>query len=190
MALRHYEILFLVHPDQGDQIPTMLERYTGLVKEGKGTIHRLEEWGRRQLSYTIDKIHKAYYILLNVECDQKAYDEIMTAFRFNDAILRHLTIRHKDAIKSPSHVMAGDNNTGHSANNMIDAYGRSSYPAVENPKDIDYKNVNFLKKYLTETGKIIPSRITGLCAKFQRRLGNSIRRARFASLLPYCDNHK
>jgi small subunit ribosomal protein S6 len=188
--MRHYEILFLVHPDQGDQIATMLDRYTNLIKDGKGQIHRLEEWGRRPLAYGINKIHKAYFILLNVECDQKVYDDIMTAFRFNDAILRHLTIRHKAAIKEPSFVMSNDNNNSHSTPTIIDAYGRSAYPSIKNAKDIDFKNVTLLKKYLTETGKIIPSRITGMCAKLQRRLANSIRRARFAALLPYCDNHK
>jgi small subunit ribosomal protein S6 len=188
--MRHYEILFLVHPDQGDQIPTMLERYTGLITDAKGQIHRLEEWGRRPLSYTIDKIHKAYYILLNIECDQKVYDDMMTAFRFNDAILRHLTLRHKTAIKEASSVMSNDNSSTHSTPTIMDAYGRSAYPSIKNAKDIDFKNVSLLKKYLTETGKIIPSRITGMCAKLQRRLATSIRRARFTALLPYCDNHK
>ncbi|SMF95504.1 small subunit ribosomal protein S6 [Methylomagnum ishizawai] len=99
--MRHYEIVFMVHPDQSAQVPAMLERYRALI-EANGTIHRLEDWGRRQLAYPIDKIHKAHYVLMNIECDQPTLDELESGFRFNDAILRSLTIRREAAITEPS----------------------------------------------------------------------------------------
>ena len=100
--MRHYEIVFLVHPDQSEQVPAMLERYRSLIETGSGTIHRLEDWGRRQLAFPINKIHKAHYVLLNVECDKPILDELTGAFRFNDAVLRHLVISRKEAITEPS----------------------------------------------------------------------------------------
>jgi small subunit ribosomal protein S6 len=100
--MRHYEIVFLVHPDQSEQVPAMLERYKGMIANGSGAIHRLEDWGRRQLSYPIAKVHKAHYVLMNIECDQKTLDELTGAFRFSDAVLRHLVIKEDSAITEPS----------------------------------------------------------------------------------------
>ncbi|GGY68613.1 30S ribosomal protein S6 [Marinobacter zhanjiangensis] len=91
--MRHYEIVFMVHPDQSEQVPAMIERYTGLITDDGGQIHRLEDWGRRHLAYPINKIHKAHYVLMNVECSQAALDELAHNFRFNDAIIRELVIR-------------------------------------------------------------------------------------------------
>ncbi|MCB1584474.1 MAG: 30S ribosomal protein S6 [Marinicella sp.] len=95
--MRHYEIVMLVHPDQSEQLPAMIERYSGMVTKSGGVIHRSEDWGRRQLAYSIERLHKAHYYLLNVECNQEAIDEIVDAFRFNDAILRHLVLAKKHA---------------------------------------------------------------------------------------------
>ena len=100
--MRHYEIVFLVHPDQSEQVPQMLERYTGIITKDKGKIHRLEDWGRRQLAYPINKLHKAHYVLMNIECGAKALEEIETAFRFNDAVIRNMVMRCKTAITEPS----------------------------------------------------------------------------------------
>jgi small subunit ribosomal protein S6 len=100
--MRHYEIVFLVHPDQSEQVPAMIDRYKALVKSNGGTVHRLEDWGRRQLAYSINKIHKAHYVLLNVECDQNVRDEIETAFKFNDAVLRSLIIKRDEAVTDMS----------------------------------------------------------------------------------------
>ena len=100
--MRHYEIVFLVHPDQSEQVPAMIDRYKKVIEDAKGTIHRLEDWGRRQLAYQIQKIHKAHYVMMNIECDQATLDELETAFRFNDAVLRNLVIRRKAAITEPS----------------------------------------------------------------------------------------
>ena len=103
--MRHYEIVFIVHPDQSEQVPAMIERYRALIAGNGGQIHRLEDWGRRQLTYTIQKVHKAHYVLMNIECDQATMDELEHGFRFNDAILRHLTIKRDEAITAPSPMM-------------------------------------------------------------------------------------
>ena len=100
--MRHYEIVFLVHPDQSEQVPAMIDRYKKLIEDAKGTIHRLEDWGRRQLAYQIQKIHKAHYVMMNIECDQETLDELENGFRFNDAVLRNLVIRRKAAITEAS----------------------------------------------------------------------------------------
>lgn len=100
--MRHYEIVFLVYPDQSDQVPQMIERYSKMVTDRGGTVHRLEDWGRRQLAYSIDKLHKAHYVLMNVECDSQALGEIQHAFRFNDAVLRNLIVRQDQAVTDPS----------------------------------------------------------------------------------------
>jgi small subunit ribosomal protein S6 len=103
--MRHYEIVFLVHPDQSDQVPAMLERYRNLIKTHGGVVHRLENWGRRQLAYQISKVHKAHYLLFNVECDQSLLEELESAFRFNDAILRYLILHKDEAVTEPSCMM-------------------------------------------------------------------------------------
>ena len=100
--MRHYEIVFMVHPDQSEQVPGMIERYTGSVKEAGGQIHRLEDWGRRQLAYPINKLHKAHYVLMNVEAPQQVIDELETTFRYNDAVLRSLVIHTKLAVTEAS----------------------------------------------------------------------------------------
>ncbi len=103
--MRHYEIIFIVHPDQSEQVPAMIEKYKGLITSANGVFHRLEDWGRRQLAYPINKLHKAHYILMNVECDPAGIEELENAFRFNDAVLRHLTIKVDQAISEPSPMM-------------------------------------------------------------------------------------
>ena len=100
--MRHYEIVFLVHPDQSEQVPAMIERYRSLITKDEGQIHRLEDWGRRQLAYPINKIHKAHYVLMNVECGASALDDLTSAFRFNDAVIRHLVLSRKEAVSGPS----------------------------------------------------------------------------------------
>lgn len=106
--MRHYEIVFVVHPDQSDQVPAMVERYTQMIKDTGGKIHRQEDWGRRQLAYPINKIHKAHYVLMNVECGREVLDEIITLFRYNDAILRHLEIKKDEAITEESLILQGE----------------------------------------------------------------------------------
>jgi small subunit ribosomal protein S6 len=103
--VRHYEIVFIVHPDQSEQVPGMVERYRQLVTGRSGKIHRLEDWGRRQLTYPIQKVHKAHYVLMNVECDGETLNELDHAFKFNDAVLRHLIVKMGEAVTTPSPMM-------------------------------------------------------------------------------------
>jgi len=110
--MRHYEIVFLVHPDQSEQVPAMIERYTNLVKNNGGKVHRLEDWGRRQLAYPINKLHKAHYVLMNIECGQDVLKELTDTFRFNDAILRNLVINCKQAITEPSPLLKAKDSRG------------------------------------------------------------------------------
>ncbi|RKZ66159.1 MAG: 30S ribosomal protein S6 [Candidatus Parabeggiatoa sp. nov. 3] len=105
--MRHYEIVVIVHPDQSEQVPAMIERYKAMVEDKGGQIHRLEDWGRRQLAYPINKIHKAHYVLMNVECPTETLEEFETAFRFNDAVIRHLIMGQKKAITEPSPLLKG-----------------------------------------------------------------------------------
>ncbi len=100
--MRHYEIVFLVHPDQSEQVPAMIERYRSMIESSNGQIHRLEDWGRRQLAYPVNKVHKAHYVLMNIECSQEILDELSSAFKFNDAVLRNLVIQTKRAVTEPS----------------------------------------------------------------------------------------
>jgi len=102
MSLRHYEVVFLVHPDQSEQVPAMMERYRNMIEGASGKIHRQEDWGRRQLAHSISKVHKAHYLLLNIECDKPTLDELVGAFRFSDAVLRHLVIARDEAVTEPS----------------------------------------------------------------------------------------
>ena len=106
--MRHYEIVFLVHPDQSEQVPGMVERYSAAVTNGGGTVHRLEDWGRRPLAYSINKIHKALYVLMNVECTEEALEELTTNFRYNDAVLRNLVIRTNEAVTEESPIMKAE----------------------------------------------------------------------------------
>jgi small subunit ribosomal protein S6 len=103
--MRHYEVVFLVHPDQSEQVPAMLERYKALIEGDNGKIHRLEDWGRRQLAYPIENLAKAHYVMLNIEVSQNALNELETGFRFNDAVLRHLVVRRDEADTEPSFIL-------------------------------------------------------------------------------------
>ena len=110
--MRHYEIVFLVHPDQSEQVPAMIERYKGIIAADGGRVHRQEDWGRRQLAYPIAKVHKAHYVLMNIECDQKAINELTGAFRFSDAVLRHLVVSMNEAITEPSPMAKAEDDEG------------------------------------------------------------------------------
>ncbi|HJS38585.1 MAG: 30S ribosomal protein S6 [Betaproteobacteria bacterium] len=103
--MRHYEICFIVHPDQSEQVPAMIERYKGVIAQRNGIVHRLEDWGRRQLTYPIQKVHKAHYVLMNIECDQETVNELEHSFKFSDAVLRHLILKMTKAVTAPSPMM-------------------------------------------------------------------------------------
>ena len=112
--MRHYEVVFLVHPDQSEQVPAMIDRYRGMITEDGGNIHRLEDWGRRQLAYPINKIHKAHYVLMNIECSKEILDELESAFRFNDAVIRNMVIKRPGPDTEPSPLVKHREDVGDS----------------------------------------------------------------------------
>jgi small subunit ribosomal protein S6 len=121
--MRHYEIVFLVHPDQSEQVPAMIERYKALIEGDKGRIHRLEDWGRRQLAYPIDNLAKAHYVLMNVECGANVLTELETGFRFNDAVLRHLIIGREEAVTEQSFILKNKDDKGERRRRDEDGFG-------------------------------------------------------------------
>ncbi len=125
--MRHYEIVFIVHPDQSEQVPGMVDRYRQLVAGRNGKIHRLEDWGRRQLTYPIQKVHKAHYVLMNVECDNETLGELDHAFKFNDAVLRHLIVKMSEPMTAPSPMMREEK----SKSLTVPASEESARPAAE-----------------------------------------------------------
>ncbi len=133
--MRHYEIVFLVYPDQSDQVPQMIERYSKMVTDRGGAIHRLEDWGRRQLAYSIDKLHKAHYVLMNVECDSQALGEIQHAFRFNDAVLRNLIVRQDQAVTDPSPLAKSAEEEGEEESEWGDSPKTPAKAAEDKPED-------------------------------------------------------
>ena len=116
--MRHYEIVFLVHPDQSDQVPAMVKKYSGIISSKGGKIHREEDWGRRQLAYPINKIHKAHYILMNIECGEDAIDELSSNFKFNDAVIRNMIIKRKSAISEKSSILLDDEDNDKNSNSV------------------------------------------------------------------------
>ena len=116
--MRHYEIVFLVHPDQSDQVPAMVKKYSGIISSKGGKIHREEDWGRRQLAYPINKIHKAHYILMNIECGEDAIDELSSNFKFNDAVIRNMIIKRKSAISEKSSILLDDEDSDKNSNSV------------------------------------------------------------------------
>ena len=126
--MRHYEIVFLVHPDQSDQVPAMLKKYAGIISKDGGKIHREEDWGRRQLAYPINKIHKAHYILLNIECSLKVLDELSSNFKFNDAVIRNMIIQRKKAITENSSILTDEENDKNDEDsNLVESSDAVSY---------------------------------------------------------------
>ena len=131
--MRHYEIVFIVHPDQSEQVPAMIDRYRTMVTGHKGQIHRLEDWGRRQMAYPIQKVHKAHYVLMNIECDGETLGELEHAFKFNDAVLRHLTVKMTKAFTEPSPMMKEEKSRsmmGDRAGEAKPAEGAAAAPAA------------------------------------------------------------
>src|SRR5579862_8380589 len=129
--MRHYEIVFLVHPDQSEQVPAMIERSIGMISAGGGQVHRLEDWGRRQLAYPLSKVHKAHYVLMNVETDQKTLAELTGAFRFSDAVLRHLVVNMDEAVTDPSPMAKAAEEEGDGAPRRRERSRDDSAPASD-----------------------------------------------------------
>ncbi len=138
--MRHYEIVFLVHPDQSEQVPAMIERYTSILEGDGGKVHRMEDWGRRQLAYPINKIHKAHYVMMNVECSSPALDEIYHGFRFNDAVIRSMVIKTKTAITEPSiMVKEGDESSAGNKPSSERPTSTEAKPSSERPTSTEAK---------------------------------------------------
>jgi small subunit ribosomal protein S6 len=137
--MRHYEICFLVHPDQSEQVPAMLERYRSIVEAADGKIHRVEDWGRRQLAYPIVKLHKAHYVLMNIECDGATLAELEGIFRFNDAVLRHLTVRRAEAIVEPSLMLKAKEDKDRSGRSHDDRKGSGKDSGKDSDSESDKK---------------------------------------------------
>jgi len=136
--MRHYEIVFLVHPDQSERVPAMIDRYRTTVETAKGTVHRLEDWGRRQLAYPIQKVHKAHYVLMNVECDQETLAQLNNLFQFNDAVLRILVMKQKGAVTEPSPLFKSkDERDEYSDSGRSGASAEGSSEALEEDEDED-----------------------------------------------------
>lgn len=129
--MRHYEVVLMVHPDQSEQVPAMSKRYTGVVEAQGGKVHRQEDWGRRQLAYQINKLHKAHYLLFNIECGQETIAELRSAFHFNDAILRHLVMRQNEAVTAASPMLKSKDDKEHRAKH------RQDMPPVDDAEDVD-----------------------------------------------------
>jgi small subunit ribosomal protein S6 len=143
--MRHYEIVFLVHPDQSAQVPAMIERYKSTIESASGAIHRLEDWGRRHLAYPINKIHKAHYVLMNIECDQATLAELESGFRFNDAILRSMTLLQKQAITEISPIAAStadENKAAESRAKEAAAREAAAVAAVSDSDEIDLDDID------------------------------------------------
>jgi len=140
--MRHYEIIFLVHPDQSEQVPGMVERYTSLIKDSGGQVHRLEDWGRRHLAYPINKIHKAHYVLMNIECNGEVLEELAHNFRFNDAIIRDLVIRQKEAITEESPIKASQSRGGDDRRPAPKRQAESSYDGQDEESDAEDDDVD------------------------------------------------
>lgn len=122
--MRHYEVVFLVHPDQSEQVAAMIDRYRSMIESKGGAIHRLEDWGRRQLAYPINKVHKAHYVLMNIECTQEALNELTSAFRFNDAVIRNLVIKRDEAVTEPSPLIKSKDSEEEDGDDRYEGRGR------------------------------------------------------------------
>jgi small subunit ribosomal protein S6 len=149
--MRHYEIVFLVHPDQSAQVPAMIDRYKSLIESASGTLHRLEDWGRRHLAYPIKKIHKAHYVLMNIECDQATLVELESGFRFNDAILRSMTLLQKSAITETSAIAiatAEENKAAEARAKGLLAKEAAAAEAAALAEDIDLDDIDLLDEDL------------------------------------------
>jgi small subunit ribosomal protein S6 len=155
--MRHYEICFLVHPDQSEQVPAMLDRYRAMVEGNNGAIHRVEDWGRRQLAYPIAKLHKAHYVLMNIECDQDTLAELEGVFRFNDAVLRHLTVVRGEAISEQSVMMKAKEEKDRSSRPHDDRKASKSEQDDDDSDDMDTNESAQAKDSESDAGEAAPA---------------------------------
>ena len=181
--LNSYEILTLVHPDHSEQINEIIEKHKSTILQHNGKIDRLEDWGRRNLAYSINNVKKAHYLLFNVTCPFEAIDDLEKGFyQHNESVLRHLVLKLQKPVTEKSFMMK-----------QIEAEANDTrlpkVTAFKSKDSVDYKSKKILKNYLMETGRIVPSRLTNTPMLIQRKISKAIKLARFAALLPYCDRH-
>lgn len=184
--MRHYEIILLVHPDQSEQVPEMIKRHEQMITDKKGKVHVTEDWGRRQLAYPINKLHKAHYLLTNIECDADTLQELETSFRFNDSIIRKLVLQRRE----PRAVASGIMQAQKDDDKKEPGRKKSQRLSLSQLHTVDYSHIDVLLGFVMENGRIVPSRITGTSARDQRRIAHAVKLARLLALLPYCDQHK
>jgi small subunit ribosomal protein S6 len=180
--MNHYEILLIIRPEHADRIPEIIEKHKNIVEEAKGSIDRVEEWGRRNLAYSIDEIQKAYYVLLNITCGVEQKEALDDIYRYNDTILRKLIIKESKPQVGKTLMMK-----------TIEADANDTrlpkMTSFKNRDEIDYKSKRILKNYVMETGRIVPSRLTNTSTLMQRKIAKAVKLARYIALLPYCDRH-
>ncbi len=193
--MRHYEIVLLIHPDQSEQAPAMVQRYAEIVAEQGGVVHHVEDWGRIQTAYPVVDVHKCHYFLLNVTCHQSSVDELARKFRFNDVVLRNLILQtHAPMSEASPMLKLKEDDMGYDAGGMPS--GNAFKRARRTPKDqrpdaiFNYKDVNYVKRFLTEVGRIVPRRLSRVSAPEQRALAKAVKIDRYLALLPYCDYHR
>lgn len=195
--LRHYEIVLLIHPDQSDQVPAMVERYTNMIKQSGGSIDRQEDWGRRQLEYPINKLPKAHYLLFNISCSKEMLEELEQNFRYNDSVIRNFTLKRDVIITKASLMMQKSDDASDSASAAGDRdnsasgarYKKQAQIETTQENEVDYKDLTLLRSHIMESGRIVPSRISRTKAGRQRQIAAAIKIDRFLALLPYCDRH-
>lgn len=181
---RHYELVILIAPGQSEKVREMSDRWRSTLEAEGGVIHRFEDWGRRALAYPINNTFKAHYLLINFECTVEAMRHLMESFQYNDAILRHLLLTTKRAVTTAS-AMTLECNKNHEG--LGKRPGRLDANRVAN---IQYMDLDTLLNFVMETGRLVPSRMTGVSAKTQRRITEAVKLSRYLALLPYCDRHR
>ena len=180
---RNYEVVVLVHPDQSEHIKSIISHQANLITELGGLVHRTEDLGRIHLCYPINKVYKAHYTLMNIECDTKTVEALEKWFKFNDAILRKLVIKVKKIYKSTSIMLETirKEDKGEKVRRKEEELNKAI---------VDYKDLALLRLNIMENGRLIPARISGMAASRQRKIAHAVKVARYLSLLPYCDRHK
>lgn len=192
--MNNYEMVLLLHPDEDNNIDKFCSEFTDLIKKNQGIMHHCDNWGKKTLAYSINKLPKAIYLCLYIECNPTALTELQYYLKFNQKVIRFLIIKKKTAFVKNEN----SDNKADKKNSLVDEKinANSIFKKVKfcrlkanKIKEIDYKDTTMLSEYVADNGRITPSRITGTSAKYQRMLTTAIKRARFLSLLPYCDRH-
>lgn len=180
----HYEVVAIIHPDYSDQVAEIIDRYALIVTDNGGVIHRKEDSGRRRLAYPIQKVYKGHFILLNIEANTDALEKLQYQFKYSDLVLRSLVTKVDEIRTGESILLKSSKETSKSGSE------RQNVIANARKSPVDYKDAKALSKFILESGRIIPNRVLGLPAIRQRQIAVSVKRARYLSLISYCDRHR